>query len=378
MSMRLEMELTLPLDRFTLEVPWRSDERMLGVFGPSGSGKTSLLEAIAGLRPEARGILRVGGRTWLDSAAGFRLAPEQRGVGYVPQDSLLFPHRDVGENILTGWRRAKGGRGAPLDFERVVEVLELRGRESAPIDSLSGGERQRVALARALCAGPELLLLDEPLGGLDLPLRRRILPYLLRVAREFEVPTITVTHDAAEVCLLSRETLLLDAGRVTARGRPEELFTGSDLLMQAGPMGHTNILPGRVAPGPGDAGSASVAIALPGGEIITAPAAAGLRPGDEAVVLVGAEDLIVAVESPHGLSAQNVLRGTVRAVIAKADDDAGGVAVTIDVPPLLAPMVAAVTPQACGRLGIAPGRTIYLVWKTHACRAIGAGPASAR
>jgi ABC-type molybdate transport system ATPase subunit len=249
-----------------------------------------------------------------------------------------------------------------------------------------------VALARALCAGPELLLLDEPLGGLDLPLRRRILPYLLRVAREFEVPTITVTHDAAEVCLLSRETLLLDAGRVTARGRPEELFTGPDLLMRAGPMGHTNILPGRVAPAAGGAGP-SVAIALPGGEVVTAPAVEGLQPGDEAVVLVGAEELIVAVESPHGLSAQNVLRGTVRAVIAQvrrvedgrprhADevghDDTGSVAVTIDVPALLAPVVAALTPQACGRLGIAPGRTIYLVWKTHACRAIGAGPAASR
>jgi molybdate transport system ATP-binding protein len=341
------------------------------VFGGSGAGKTSFLEAIAGLRPRAQGRVRIGGRTWFDSASGFRLPPEERGVGYVPQDALLFPHRNVVENLLTGRRRAEQGRGARIDPERVIDVLELRGRETSPVSALSGGERQRVALGRALCAGPELLLLDEPLGGLDLPLRRRILPSLMRVEREFGVPTIAVTHDAAEVALLSREAIVLEAGRVAGRGRPDDLFLGRDLLARHGAGGTTNILRGRVSA----IAHGSAAIDAGSGVFLTAPAPPGLGPGQQAAVLVGAEELIVAVESPHGLSAQNVVPGVVRELI-PALDEGGSIAVTVDVPCTPAPLVAAVTEQACRRLGLVSGRTVFLVWKTHACRALAAGPAS--
>jgi molybdate transport system ATP-binding protein len=379
----VEIDLTLPLAPFTLAIAWSTDERALGVFGASGAGKTSFLEAIAGLRPRAEGRIRIGGRTWLDSGSGFRLPPEDRGVGYVPQDALLFPHRDVMGNILAGRRRARQGRGARIEPHRVLDLLELRGRERSPVAALSGGERQRVALGRALCAGPELLLLDEPLGGLDLPLRRRILPYLLRVGREFGVPAIVVTHDAAEVALLSREAIVLEGGRVAARGRPDDLFLGRALLARRGAGSHTNILRGPVRSVTG----ASVVIDAGSGILVTAAAPAGLAPGQDAAVLVGAEELIVAVESPHGLSAQNVVPGVVRELIPTFEEAAGGlsgrlpsgesgsVAVTVDVPCSQAPLVAAVTPQACARLGLASGRAVYLVWKTHACRALAAGPA---
>ena len=369
MSDRIDLDLTVPLDPFTVRVAWRTDERALGVFGASGAGKTSLLEAIAGLRPQARGRIRVNGRTWLDSESGFRLPPEDRGVGYVPQDALLFPHRDVEGNLLTGRRRAALGRGQRIDPQRVLEVLELVGRESQPVTSLSGGERQRVALGRALCAGPELLLLDEPLGGLDLPLRRRILPYLLRIEREFGVPTIVVTHDAAEVSLLSREAIVLETGQVVARGHPSEIFLRRELLSRRGAGEHTNVLRGRVR----GARGASVAIEIAGGFVVTAPAPGWFASGQEAAVLVGAEELIVAVESPHGLSAQNVLPGTVCALVEA--EEGGSVAVTVEVAGMPSPLVAAVTSQACARLGLREGREIYLVWKTHACRAIAAGPA---
>ena len=374
MSDRIDLDLALPLGAFSLNVAWRTDERALGVFGPSGAGKTSLLEAIAGLRSRARGRIRIAGRTWLDSASGFRLPPEDRGVGYVPQDALLFPHRDIAGNLYSGRLRASRGRGAHIDPGRVIEVLELGGRETDPVAALSGGERQRVALGRALCAGPELLLLDEPLGGLDLALRRRILPYLLRVEREFGVPSIVVTHDAAEVALLSRETIVLEAGQVVARGRPEDLFLGREMLSRRAPGDHTNILRGRVR---GVSGGC-VAVETAGGFVVTAPAPAWLPSGQDAAVLVGSEELIVAVESPHGLSAQNVLPGTVLALVESAAVPEGGsVAVVVEVAGASS-LVAAVTLQACTRLGLKPGREVYLVWKSHACRAIAAGPASTK
>jgi molybdate transport system ATP-binding protein len=366
MSERLELDLELPLDRFVLRLVWSTDERALAVFGPSGSGKTSLLEAIAGLRPRTRGVLRVGDRTWLDTGRRVCLPPESRGVGYVPQDARLFPHRDVLGNVTFGRSRARSGRGAHLDPERVLEVLELRGREEAPVASLSGGERQRVALARALCAGPELLLLDEPLAGVDLPLRRRILPYLVRVEREFGVPSIVVTHDASEARLLSRETIVLVEGREAARGRPDDLFLGREMLTRFGIAEHVNVLRGRVA----SLSGATVEVELGRGASITVPGE-GLAPGQEAALLLRAEDLIVAIEPPSGLSAQNRLSGTVSAVVEGADEPV--VAVTVYVPRAGATLVAAVTPQACRQLGLATGRPAFLVFKTHACRALPVG-----
>jgi molybdate transport system ATP-binding protein len=378
----LDLDVELPLDHFRLRVSWTTEERALGVFGPSGAGKTSLLEAIAGLRPGAWGRIRVAGRTWLDSAHGLSLAPEKRRVGYVPQDGRLFPHRDVIGNLLFGRARAAAGRGAKVDPDRVLEVLELRGREHDAIATLSGGERQRVALGRALLAGPDLLLLDEPLAALDQPLRRRILPYLMRVAEEFDLPSIVVTHDTAEVRLLSREALVLIGGREAARGSPDDLFSGREMLRRFGAAEHVNVLRGRVAhlaeEAAGGRGRRITGEAVPPTwEVICAPGlritvpGEGLRRGAATAVLVRAEDLIVATESPHGLSAQNVLPGTVRALFEAGDD--GTIAVSVDVPGTSAPLVAALTPQATARLGLAPGRTIHLVFKTHSCRALPSG-----
>ena len=361
----LDLDLELPLDRFTLRVVWSTEENSLGVFGPSGAGKTSLLEAIAGLRPAARGRLRVAGRTWLDSASGLCLAPEKRGVGYVPQDGRLFPHRDVIGNLLFGRARTAAGSGARIDPERVLEVLEMRGREHADVRALSGGERQRVALGRALLAGPELLLMDEPLAALDQPLRRRILPYLMRVAREFSVPSIVVTHDTGEVRLLSREAIVLISGREAARGAPEELFSGPEMLRRLGTAEHVNVLRGRVAPPL----RATCDVVCGPGARVTVPAE-GLRPGMEVVVLVRAEDLVVATSSPHDISAQNALSGLVRGLVETED---GTVAVTLDVPGAGAMFVAAVTPQARDRLALAPGRPVHLIFKTHSCRALSSG-----
>ncbi|HKN46653.1 MAG TPA: ATP-binding cassette domain-containing protein, partial [Candidatus Polarisedimenticolia bacterium] len=167
MTREIVLDLTLSLERFSLSIRWETAETSLGIFGPSGAGKTTILESVAGLR-RAEGLIRVNGRTWLDSARGLYVPPERRGVGYVPQDALLFPHKNVVENVMSGQRRAERAARNGVAPHRVLDVLELAHLAGRHVASLSGGERQRVALGRALCSGPDLLALDEPLASLDL------------------------------------------------------------------------------------------------------------------------------------------------------------------------------------------------------------------
>jgi molybdate transport system ATP-binding protein len=215
--------LRLPLAHFTLELDVILGAPMTALFGASGSGKTSLLEVIAGLRRPAAGCIKVDGQVMTDVASRVSLPPERRAIGYVPQDGALFPHLSVRSNLLYG-APAAGTAPAGLTFEHVTEVLEIAHLADRAPGTLSAGEKQRVALGRALLAAPRLLLLDEPLAGLDLPLRERLLPYLLRVRDEFRLPMIYVTHSPDEVMALCPEVLVLEHGRAARRGKSADLF----------------------------------------------------------------------------------------------------------------------------------------------------------
>jgi molybdate transport system ATP-binding protein len=212
----------LPMGAFTIEIDAVVTGRVTAVFGPSGSGKTTLLELIAGLRRPTAGLISLGGETL--SGPGAFVPPRSRGIGYVPQEGALFPHLAVRGNLLYGRIPRGGGRPPGMTFEHVVEVLDIGGLLDRPVGSLSGGEQQRVALGRALLVAPRLLLLDEPLAGLDAALKERLMPYLQRVRDEFGVPMLVVTHSAEEVVALCDGVLVLERGRVRRTGPPAELF----------------------------------------------------------------------------------------------------------------------------------------------------------
>ena len=215
--------LRLTLGDFTLEVDATLAGRVTGIFGPSGSGKTSLLEIIAGLRRPSAGAVQIDDVVLTDSAAKKFTRPEHRGVGYVPQEGALFPHLSVRQNLLFG-RDETRPPPSGLTLEHVTGVLEIAPLAGRRVQTLSGGEKQRVALGRALIAAPRLLLLDEPLAGLDTPLRERLLPYLARVRDEFAIPMLYVTHAPDEVMALCDDVLVLAGGRIEQRGAPAGLF----------------------------------------------------------------------------------------------------------------------------------------------------------
>ncbi|HET6374130.1 MAG TPA: molybdenum ABC transporter ATP-binding protein, partial [Candidatus Polarisedimenticolia bacterium] len=316
MSHHLSMDLEVKRPSFRLSLRWETTERLLGIFGHSGAGKTTVLEALAGLTSSATGVIRFDGETWLDSQRGIRLPPERRGVGYVPQEGLLFPHLDLLGNLMAGSRRAGMSHAGRISPERVLEVLELGALRHRPVGRLSGGERQRLALGRALCSGPALLLMDEPLASLDLPLRRRILPYLVRVQEEFSLPTVFVSHDPTEIQILSREVIVLVAGGKVAGGHPAELFTDPSIFPMVRAEGFENVLSGTVR----EMEEGCAAVELEPGVSLMVPGA-GLAAGAVVTVAVKAEDLILATHPPTGLSARNILPGVIRTVVQVADSD---------------------------------------------------------
>ena len=221
---------------FAVEAELVLDAGVLVLFGPSGVGKTLTLQALAGLLEGARGHVRVGGETLLDSARGVRVPAHARRVGYVPQQHALFPFLDVAGNVAFGLPRAErtGPRIAAL-----LDELGLGTLSAARPDSLSGGERQRVALARALAVEPRLLLLDEPFASIDHEGRAALRRVVREVIDRRCVPAVLVTHDADEALALGDRLVRFARGKTVEAGEPRALLGGADRVLVAGAVDGT-------------------------------------------------------------------------------------------------------------------------------------------
>lgn len=213
----LHVDVEKQLGEFSLSASFASEGRVTGLFGASGAGKSSLINMIAGLLRPDRGTIVIHGETIDDTAAGMHVPTWRRRIGYVFQDARLFPHLNVAQNLDYG-RRMNRLVADPAQHTRVVDLLDIGALLDRRPGKLSGGERQRVALGRALLSKPRLLLLDEPLGALDEARKLEILPYLVRLRDEANVPMVYVSHDVAELRQLATQIVMLRQGRVTSFG----------------------------------------------------------------------------------------------------------------------------------------------------------------
>ena len=254
----------LAVDRVSLDV--RPGE-FFSLLGPSGCGKTTTLRMIGGFE------LPTSGRILLQDRDITGDPPDKRPVNMVFQNYALFPHLDVGENVGFGLRRRKVERAEIV--RRVAEALELvrlAGFERRRPTQLSGGQQQRVALARALVNRPNVLLLDEPLGALDLKLRRQLQIELKRIQAEVGITFVYVTHDQEEALTMSDRIAVMHAGRIEQVGTPEQLYDRPATRFVADFIGTTNLLRGVI--------ETDGSIRLSSGEVARA-AHDGLAPGTE-------------------------------------------------------------------------------------------------
>lgn len=323
------------------------------LFGRSGCGKTTLIDLIAGLLDPDEGRVALDERVLVDTRARIRVPPEARRIGYVFQDSRLFPHLRVGANLRYGQRRAGGA--SFVGFDEVVALLALEALLARRTHQLSGGERQRVAIGRALLGQPRLLLLDEPLASLDAARRDEVLPYLERLRDELAIPMVYVSHRFDEVLRLATHVVLMDAGRSVAAGGIGPMSLRPELRRIVGADAVGAVVDGEVARIDGDSGLAALRIGR--GEL-KVPAGA-LAPGARLRVQILARDVIVATAEPQGLSVRNAVRGRITRI---ADDAGDARLITIDLDG--AEILARVTAAAARDLALAPGRPVWALVKT--------------
>lgn len=200
----IDCHIQLKQGQFDLNQRFQSDQSVIGLFGASGSGKTTILHSIAGLVTPQAGWIKIKNQTWFDQAQKINLATQQRRIGLVFQDAQLFPHKNVKQNLLFGFKHIQPQQ-RQFEVDYITELLKLEHLiERMPI-KLSGGEKQRVALGRALLYSPQLLLLDEPLSALDAAHKAEIIPFFQRVKQELGIPMLYVSHDKSEIEQLTHE-----------------------------------------------------------------------------------------------------------------------------------------------------------------------------
>jgi molybdenum ABC transporter ATP-binding protein len=397
LQVRVRRTLTSEDGGFQLDVDFELQNGITILFGPSGAGKTTLLDCIAGLTDLNEGRIVVGARVLIDSQAGIYLSASERRIGYVFQDLALFPHMTVEANVAYGLRELK----AKDRKQRVAGALEglgisdLRARRPA---ELSGGERQRVALARALVTQPSVLLLDEPLAALDMPVRMKIAEDLRRSVQALPIPVFYVTHSRDEVFMLGERMLMLERGKIIAEGTPHQVMSAPRSETVAQLAGFENVFDAEVTAIHEERGTMTCKVTASGlgrarltavptncqedngttevvpsrddepvghlAQIELETPLVRAEVGSKLRVGVSAGDVLLATAAPVGLSARNILSGKLlslwqRDMVVVARVDCG------------VEMSVHLTLAARDSLQLTPGRQVWLVVKTHSCHLLG-------
>lgn len=346
----LQVSLTVANRGVDLEFDVAAGE-VLAVLGPNGAGKSTTAAVLAGLLRADRAVVRVGERILTDTARGVAVAVHDRRVGLLHQDPLLFPHMSVLGNVAFAGRRSAEPRRHARQWLERLGVDELTERRPG---TLSGGQAQRVALARALAAEPEVLVLDEPLAGLDVAAATAMRGVLRDVLTDGARPVVLITHDLLDVLALADRVMVIEAGQIAEIGPVADVLAAPRSPFGARISG-VNLVRG-VLSGPGSL------IASSAGQTWHGVPAEALTPGGRAVAVFRPGSVAVYRDRPQGSP-----RNAVQVSIAGLEVSGGVVRVRAGEQPDGAPGLAAdVTPDALAELGLVVGDTVWFSVKTQA------------
>jgi len=291
---------TVAVDDLHLDIP---RGQFYSLLGPSGCGKTTTLRMIGGFEDPSAGAIFLGGHDVTDQPA------YRRNVNTVFQSYALFPHLSVFENVAFGLRRQRAPKhDIPKRVSDILALVDLPGYEARKPGQLSGGQQQRVALARALVNRPRVLLLDEPLGALDLKLRKQMQLELKRIQTEVGITFLYVTHDQEEAMTMSDQLAVMRHGRIEQIGEPEQVYEAPMTEFVAGFLGASNLLDGRVAERAGPLGT----VRLTDGSAVAVPSD---RLDGRSMVKVGMRPEKIRIEPDGPAPAEdgwNCVTGTLR------------------------------------------------------------------
>ncbi|MGB9235586.1 MAG: molybdenum ABC transporter ATP-binding protein [Terriglobales bacterium] len=362
LEVRIRKRYPNPEGSFLLNVHFRALAGFTILFGASGAGKTTLLDCIAGVTDPDEGRIALGGDALYDSENKRKVPAWKRDIGYVLQDLALFPHLTSAQNVAYGLRRfsARERQTRSREMLTAFRIDHLRDRRPAEI---SGGERQRVALARALVTEPRALLLDEPLVALDRPTKSLILADLRRWNQTHRVPILFVTHIGEDVFALGEEVIVLEAGKIVAQGQPNEVMYAPRLETVAQLSGFENIFDAKVVAVNKDRGTMTCRVGA--GPINLETPLVRFDPEGPLRVGIRAGDILLATENPRGLSARNIVPGTIhqleqRQGIVSAAIDCEGTRFEVHL-----------TLAARDALALSDGKSVWVVIKTHSCHLLG-------
>ena len=346
----LQVHLSRDFGGFSLSVDLHlPPQGVTVIFGPSGSGKSTLLRCIAGLEPEARGRVSLNGQVWQDDHTRRFLPVHRRPIGYVFQDAALFPHLTVRANLEYGQKRVPPEQRR-IAHDQAVDLLGIRPLLERYPARLSGGEQQRVGMARALLTSPRLLLMDEPLAALDLPLKREILPYLERLHAELNIPVLYVTHSPEEMTRLGDHLVMLAAGRVRGQGALAAMLSNLEHLPDFADDPGV-VLEASVAEH--DASDGITRLDFAGGRLWVS-----LKPhpiGARVRCRILPTDVSLSLTRARDTSILNILPATVVAIAEASDPTQRLVQLDVEGSPLLS----RITRRSQTRLDLRPGLSLY-------------------
>ena len=350
--MQLEVKVRKTIGTFELDNEFTILSHRTGVFGPSGSGKSTLMSLLAGLSTPDSGYIRMNGDLLFDSEKKINCRPDKRGIGVVFQHAHLFPHMSVKRNLLYGYKRTPK-ENRKIEPEALFSLLGINPLLERQVHTLSGGERQRVALGRTVLTCPRLILMDEPMTGLDEDNKFKIIPYLNKVSSGLGIPLLFISHSMLEMRMMTDEVLILEKGSI-AQHLPTESF--AETIWDQGHKGYANLL--RL----GSPTPHNDLFAYSWGDAELIVTEEGTR--DENLFQLDAREVLLFKQHPQATSARNLLKCRVERIFTS------GNRVRVELRCGDEKLIAQIVPEAVRELGIEEGCRVIAAIKATAFRKI--------